>query len=385
MKNISPPIFYYHSVAPEPYENWVLKGLTLQMENFEAQMVYLKSRGMRTIFLDEWFAIRTGAKNAIGKELCLGFDDGLLDNWVYAYPIAKKYGMRFTLFVALECLDPREIVRPTLEDVWAGHCREEDLEGRGYLTWNEVKLMQESGVVDIQSHTMSHEKYIASSRIKSFYYGGASGVYPIWNANPGLKPFYIADETFEQRLPWGTPLFEESSSVTVRKHTANSEFIEQVLALAKNYNLHDRTQQLVFEETARQISSEFQNAGNLISHVESEQDYQARLVYEIVDSKAMLEDKLEKPVRFLCWPHGDNTHAAHVMAKEAGYLATTSGKLRTEKDKMDRIPRIPGDFRNSPWVNRQKFHYKIASHYQKQPYYSIWLANEFKNRILQHS
>ncbi len=385
MKIISPPVFYYHSVAPVTYENWVLKGLTLRLETFEAQMAYLQDRHFCTIFMDEWLTIRQGEKAASGKEICLTFDDGLLDNWVYAFPVAKKYGMRFTLFVAPECLDPREMVRPTLEDVWAGRCREDELDGRGYLTWNELKIMQESGVVDVQSHTMSHDKYIASSRIKNFYYGGSRGVYPIWNANPGLKPFYIADEQFEKRLPWGTPLFEESSAVTVKKHAINPAFIEQVLALTKIYNLHDSTQLLVFEETARHLFNEFQSAANLVTHVESEQDYQQRLVYEIVDSKQLIEEKLEKPVRFLCWPHGDNTLATHALAKEAGYLATTCGNQVSEADKTDRIPRIPGDFRNRPWVNRQKFHYKIASHYRQQPYYAVWLANEWKNKLLQHA
>jgi len=75
--------------------------------------------------------------------------------------------------------------------------------------------------------------------------------------------------------------------------------------------------------------------------------------------------------------------AAHQLAKTAGYAATTSGKLYKEAGKLDRIPRFGADYRHSLWLNRLKFHYKIASHLKRQPYYSIWLANELKNNLLQ--
>lgn len=52
---------------------------------------------------------------------------------------------------------------------------------------------------------------------------------------------------------------------------------------------------------------------------------------------------------------------------------------------MDRIPRIPADFENSVWVSRQKFHFKIASHYRRQPYYAVWMVNHFKNKMLKRS
>lgn len=105
MKNISPPVFYYHSVAPAPFEGWLLKGLTIPLAVFEDQLAWLKARDYKSILLEEWLRIRQGRTAATGKEVCLTFDDGLLDNWVYAFPIARKYGMRFTLFVSPECIN----------------------------------------------------------------------------------------------------------------------------------------------------------------------------------------------------------------------------------------------------------------------------------------
>ena len=327
-------------------------------------------------------AYRNGGQTVSGKEICIAFDDGLLDNWVYAYPVAKKYGMRFTLFVSPECVDPRPIVRPTLEDVWSGRRRKNELDGLGYLTWEEIKLMQESGVVDIQSHTMTHAKYPVSGQLRGFYYGGFPGLHPILNAHPELRPNYMNDPAFGQRLPMGAPLFEEKSAVVARRHSINPEFFQETAALADKYELSIPEHRPEYETAARNLHRQYLDAGRLITAVESEAEYQARLRYEIVESKRILEEQLNKPVRFLCWPHGDNTPEAHALAKAAGYLATTAGKLVELADQTDRIPRIGTSWSLGAWLNRQKFHYKIASHYHKQPYYALWLVNEYKNKML---
>jgi peptidoglycan/xylan/chitin deacetylase (PgdA/CDA1 family) len=383
MINISPPVFYYHSVAPKLYDGWLLKFLTLKLANFEQQMAYLKSHNFQSIFMGEWLRIRIGHKTATGKEVCLTFDDGLLDNWVYAWPVAKKYGMKFTIFVSPECIEPRAVVRPTLEDVWNGKCKEEELEALGYLSWDELKIMQESGVVDVQSHTMTHAKYNSSPTLRGFYYGGFKGYHPILNANPDLRATYMRDPDFEKRLPVGSPLFEESSAVVVKKNFINREFIEDTTALAAKHNLKIEAERPAFEKEARRIADDYARAGKLLERMEKDEDYRSRLAYEIIDSKRIIEEKLGKPVQFLCWPHGDNNSAAHTLAKESGYLATTSGKMLREQNEADRIPRLAADFENSPWVNRQKFHYKVAAHYRKQPYYTIARLNEFKNKVSQ--
>ena len=385
MKNLSPPVIYYHSVAPQPFEGWVQNFLTFQLAYFEDQLAYLKSQSCRAVFFGEWMEFRRGLKKVSGREIALAFDDGLLDNWVYAFPLVKKYGMRFTLFVAPECVDPRDIVRPTLEDVWNGRCREEDLQGLGYLSWKELKLMQESGVVDIQSHTMTHAKYTASSRLDGFYYGGFKGLHPILNAEPSLRSNYMNDPAFESRLPLGTPLFHERSAAVVRINTINPDFLAEAGAEAAKQDLSDPGQRPAYEQAVMKLYGEYKSAGKLVESVETEAEYQARLRYEVVHSRQVIEEQLNKKVDFLCWPHGDNTMEAHALALEAGYQATTAGKLTGEGNQTDRIPRIGAHWELGTWLNRRKFHYKIASHYHRQPYYTFWLANEYKNRILNKS
>ena len=385
MSSCSPPVFYYHSVAPFRVQEWSLQRLTVSLSTLEDQLRYLDKHGFHTIFLEEYSAIRNGIQPGSGDEICLTFDDGYLDNWVYAWPLAKKYGQCFTLFVSPECVDPRPVVRPTLQDVWEGRVPQEALETRGYLSWAELKRMQESGVVDVQSHTMSHTKYVVSTRLVEFYYGGYRGIYPIWNQNPGLKPHYMADPEFATRIPLGFPLFEERSAVIARKVDINPQLMADLEELQSHFALNTIEARPAYEARARDLLEGYQAKSQLVVGVESPQDQRLRLEYEVVESKKQIEIQLQKPVHFLCWPHGDNSGEAHQLAREAGYLATTSGKMTGEANKPDRIPRIGGDFENSLWVSRQKFHFKINSHYRRQPYRTVRKVYDLKNRILKNA
>jgi len=277
-------------------------------------------------------------------------------------------------------------VRPNLDDVWAGRCQASELTGLGNLSWAELRLMQASGFADVQSHTMSHAKYPMSDRLRGFYYGGFSGFYPTLNAYPlSEKPFYMHDADFEQRLPQGTPLFEETSAVVAQKHTISPQFMQEVTQLADKYDLAILEHRPLFEEKARRIYQDYQKAGKLVTAVETDAEFGNRLQYEIAESKRIIEQEMQKPVRFLCWPHGDNSHIAHLVARESGYLATTAGKMTTETDRPDRIPRIGTDWEIGKWWMHRKLDYKLSSHHRKQPYYALWLANEYKNRLLKRS
>lgn len=93
----------------------------LSPKAFEEQMKFLAENGYHTIFLDD---LTDFMKNGIalpGKTLAITFDDGFLDNWVYVYPVLKKYNLKATMFVITSRIkDKAEKYRPNFEDVWAG-------------------------------------------------------------------------------------------------------------------------------------------------------------------------------------------------------------------------------------------------------------------------
>ena len=77
------PVIVYHHVNN--------LGEDITEEQFEAQMRYFAEVGYRTVFLKEWIRHKIIPD---GKMVAITFDDGYLDNWIYAYPILKKYGLK---------------------------------------------------------------------------------------------------------------------------------------------------------------------------------------------------------------------------------------------------------------------------------------------------
>src|SRR4051812_30623156 len=98
------PVLMFHGVADD-----VLKipyGFLLQpAAHFEACIKYLARNRFTTITLQDLYEHLKTNKSLPQKPIVLTFDDGYLDNWVYVYPILKKYGLRATIFVVTDFVD----------------------------------------------------------------------------------------------------------------------------------------------------------------------------------------------------------------------------------------------------------------------------------------
>ena len=330
--------------------------------------------------LTEW---HTERQNKPKNEwaVCITVDDGYLDFWVYVYPLALRYDVKITLFVSPEFVDTRDIVRPNMLDVWNKKCDHQDLGQLGHCSWAELQIMHNSGVIDIQSHTLTHEKVISSQRLTGFYYSDQIGIYTILGKFPHIKPTYMTDSAFWEYIPHGTPIFEECSSVVTRKKIINNEFLDEVLALANQFELKNENHKRRFERKALGIYQDYEIKGALVISEETTAEYKSRQLREIVLSKKILEEKIKKSIEFLCWPHGDNSVEVHELAISEGYLATTSGKLTQTNDMPDRISRVGVAFRNKRWISRQKFYHKIGRHYQVEPHLSISRLNNVRHSL----
>ncbi len=150
-KKICIPVLLYHHI------NYLHKiGSGVMPGDFDWQMKYLKESGFETIFLDDLTAYKKRDKiPKKDKIVAVTFDDGYLDNWLYAFPVLVKYNIKATIFVItnkiLEC--PKESSLGT-------YCFNSDEgEKRGtedFLSWADIKQMYSSGLIDIQSHTHTH-------------------------------------------------------------------------------------------------------------------------------------------------------------------------------------------------------------------------------------
>ena len=144
------PIFLYHQVNPI--------SSNVSPKTFEEHLKIIKKYNMETITISEYY------NNKINKNsILLTFDDGYYDNFKYVFPLLKKYNMKATIFLnTLYIMDKREN-EPEIKDnntVNLEAMKKYIENGKAtinqYMSWEEIKEMYDSGLIDFQAHSHKH-------------------------------------------------------------------------------------------------------------------------------------------------------------------------------------------------------------------------------------
>lgn len=161
----SVPVLMYHHVSPSD------GAITVSPKNFEDQLAWLARNGYCSLTTDE-FAAHLQGEPIADKSVLITFDDGYLDNWVYAYPLLKKYGYKATIFIVTSWVGEGE-ARPVAGEGQVPHtpphveCEQRIAAGDAdsvMLRWSEIRAMQESGLIEFHSHTHTHTRWDKSER-----------------------------------------------------------------------------------------------------------------------------------------------------------------------------------------------------------------------------
>jgi len=155
------PVLMYHHVSPSA------GMITTSPVNFERQIRGLARSGYRSLTGAE-FADFLQGKAVPKKSILITFDDGYLDNYVYAHPILEKYGMHAILFV-ITGLIGEGVARAhqgNSADLPLTPAHKEakalmfsDRKDQVMLRWSEIQLMQQAGTFEFHSHTHTHERW----------------------------------------------------------------------------------------------------------------------------------------------------------------------------------------------------------------------------------
>lgn len=126
----SVPVVNYHQINDTEQNS-----LTIDTYQFEAQIKYLVESGYTPMTIAEMIDAWDGKRTMPKKPVVVTFDDGYVDNLRHAFPILEKYNVKATIFVITDYIG----LYPN------------------YLTWEDAKKLQDSGLIDIESHTLSHQ------------------------------------------------------------------------------------------------------------------------------------------------------------------------------------------------------------------------------------
>jgi len=138
------PVLMYHDidvVEPGPDDTTVSPAL------FSAQMEWLYSSGYRAVSIRDIDAFARAGRDGPERTVVITFDDGYASFMDYAYPLFTDYGFKAVINVIGERAGTY---------INYGH-------RRPVLSWDEYRLLVESGVAEIGCHTWGLHTYSKTS------------------------------------------------------------------------------------------------------------------------------------------------------------------------------------------------------------------------------
>lgn len=317
------PVLMYHSIGI-PNEKWIFRHLTCPYKIFESQLRWMKKKQFHTISLKQLYDHMNEGIALPKNPIVFTFDDGYLDNWVFAYPLLKKYGFNGTIYINPDFVDPRDICRKTLLDVWTGKIDIGKLETTGYLSWNEMKEMIKEGVMNIQSHAMTHTLYFKGNEIIDFRNPGDQYIWMTWNNHPDKKPYLQIDN--DEFICYGEPVYEYGKSLDTNRFFHDGELSKYLITHIRKQGGVDFFQDIDWRKKLLKVVESYKKEKKLNEEYETQENYEKRVKYELEESKKIIEKKLQIDVKFLCWPVGGTTKKALEIASNVGYISSTAAR-----------------------------------------------------------
>ncbi len=131
------PILMYHNVTPDMSLVNADPTVHITPETLESHFKALKSAGYNAVSMSDYYDYRSGLKTLPLNPVLITFDDGYTSNYEYAYPLLKKYNLKATIFIVISRVGATDTLFP-------------------HFTWQQAREMENSGFVEIESHSYSH-------------------------------------------------------------------------------------------------------------------------------------------------------------------------------------------------------------------------------------
>ncbi|WP_462323590.1 polysaccharide deacetylase family protein [Desulfoplanes sp.] len=322
-KKIVPSIMF-HSIGLHKKSDWIYNYISEPVYNFESKIKYLYKIGFNFIDWEELYNYMSGYSKIKLPAILITFDDGYLDNFLYAYPILKRYHAKCTIFVNPDFVYPHPVIRKIKGNIRMGSRPDQAIGAAGFLSWEEMRLMEKSGLVDIQSHSLTHTWYFSGPEVIDFHSPGVNP-YPwmVWNRFPEKKPFYLTDPQNDM-IKFGSPVYEHRKSLVCRRFYPDKRIEQELVAFVGDNGCEEFFKQRNCKEILRSQLQKISN-GNNKGEYENLADKYQRIRDELYISKKVIEKELDKKVEFICWPGGGYDKKVISIAKDVGYKAWTLG------------------------------------------------------------
>ena len=157
-----------------PEDGW---AYNVPPEDFRDQLDYLREEGYTAISMLDYMKAKKGKAELPPRPVILTFDDGYESNYTTLLPILESYGMKATVYMVTN-----------------------DIGLPGYLTWDELRDMQERGI-EIGSHTANHQPLTEMDRSRQEEEMRLSKLLLEWNGIHTVFSFSYPNGAYDSDMP----------------------------------------------------------------------------------------------------------------------------------------------------------------------------------------
>ncbi|NLZ25793.1 MAG: polysaccharide deacetylase family protein, partial [Clostridiales bacterium] len=136
------PVIMYHQVLKSKLGQYIVTDKQL-----EEDLIAFKNAGYEPVFSDDVANFVKRGGTLPKKPIILTFDDGHYNFLSYAFPLLEKYGMKAEVNV-IGCFTE-----------FSTSSGDHSNPAYSYLTWEQIKLIADSGIIKVGTHTYAMHSY----------------------------------------------------------------------------------------------------------------------------------------------------------------------------------------------------------------------------------
>jgi len=131
------PVVMYHGLLKDKrYHN----KFFISPQLFEKDLRYFQENNYTPIVVKDLIDYVDNGVPLPEKPVVITFDDGFYNSYVYAYPLLREYNMKAVISIIGKLTDKASLIK-------------DESPSYSYLTWDEVKELNGSGIIEIQNHS----------------------------------------------------------------------------------------------------------------------------------------------------------------------------------------------------------------------------------------